>query len=127
MRDLRFGYWWLGGGIALLAYVLYATLAPSGPAPSFINDKLAHFLAFAALMGWFSGVYRPGWLPLVAVFLAAFGIGIELVQARLTYRSAEVADALFDFAGIGVAWAIAVAGLGRWAEFIETRLLPRRS
>ncbi|MBT8441582.1 MAG: VanZ family protein [Gammaproteobacteria bacterium] len=127
MRDLRFGYWWLCGGIGLLVYVMYATLAPVGPAPAFINDKLAHFLAFAALMVWFSGVYRPGWLPLVAVFLAAFGIAIELVQARLTYRSAEVADALFDFAGIGVAWIIAVAGLGRWAEFIETRLLPRRS
>ncbi|MFW2404607.1 MAG: VanZ family protein [Gammaproteobacteria bacterium] len=127
MRDLRFGYWWLGGGVALLAYVLYAALTPTGPAPLFINDKLAHFLAFAALMGWFSGVYRPGWLPLVAVFLAAFGIAIELVQARLTYRSAEVADALFDFAGIGVAWLVAAAGLGRWAEFIEKSLLPRRS
>jgi VanZ family protein len=127
MRDLRFGYWWLGGGIALLAYVLYATLAPPVRVSGFLNDKLAHFLAFAALMGWFSGVFRNVWFPLVAILLAAFGVGIELLQAQLTYRSAEVADALFDFAGIAVAWLIALTGLGRWAEFIEARLLSSRA
>ena len=73
-------------------------------------------------MGWFSGVYRPAWLPLVAVLLAALGIAIELIQARLTYRTAEPADAMFDIAGIAVAWLIASAGLGRWAEYIESRL-----
>lgn len=122
MRPLRFGYWWLAGGLALLAYVLYATLAPPANVAPLVNDKLAHFLAFAALMGWFCGVFRPVWFPLVALLLAAIGVGIELLQAQLTYRSAEVADALFDLGGIVLAWLLAIAGLGRWAELLEARL-----
>ncbi|MFQ5634869.1 MAG: VanZ family protein [Gammaproteobacteria bacterium] len=127
MRALRFGYWWLGGGLVLLAYVLYATLAPRVPGGSIVDDKLAHFLAFAALMAWFSGVFRPGTLPLVALCLAVLGVGIELAQGQLTYRSAEVADALYDFAGILIAWALASAGLGQWAEQLESRMLRQDS
>lgn len=123
MRPLRLGYWWLGGGILLVAYVLYITLAPSVRAPAVIDDKLAHFLAFAILMTWFSGVFRPGRLPVVALLLAGLGVGIELLQAQLTYRTAEMADALFDFGGIAAAWILAVAGLGRWAELVESRVL----
>lgn len=122
MRPLRFGYWWLGGGLGLLAYVLYATLAPPVNIPPIINDKAAHFLAFAALMAWFCGVFRPGWFPVVALLLAALGVGIELLQAQLTYRSAEVEDALFDFGGIVLAWLLAIAGLGRWVELVEARI-----
>jgi VanZ family protein len=125
MRPLRFANWWFAGGVLLLAYVLYATLAPDiRPIARLVfNDKLAHFLAFAALMAWFSGVVNPRLFPLVAILLAALGVGIEFLQAQLTYRTAEVADALFDFAGIGVAWVLARAGLGRWAEFVETHIL----
>jgi len=127
MRPLRFGYWWLAGGILLLAYVLYATLAPAVRPTAIIlfNDKFAHFLAFAALMAWFTGVFNPRLFPLVAILLAALGVGIEFLQAQLTYRTAEVADALFDFAGIVVAWIMALAGLGRWAELVEARILRR--
>ncbi len=122
MRPLRFGYWWLAGGLGLLAYVLYGTLAPPANIATVVNDKLAHFLAFAVLMAWFCGVFRPRWFPLVALLLAALGVGIELLQAQLTYRSAELADALFDFGGIGVAWLLAISGLGRWAELVEARI-----
>ena len=126
MRALRFGYWWLAGGILLLAYVLYGTLAPSVRGAGFINDKFAHFMAFALLMSWFGGVFRPGRFPILALSLAVLGIGIELLQAQLTYRSAEVADALYDFGGIAVAWALAIAGLGRWAEWVESRILRKQ-
>jgi VanZ family protein len=125
MRSLRFGYWWMAGGLLLVGMVLYTTLTPAGGGAAYINDKFAHFLAFVALMGWFSGVVRSGWFPLLALLLVGFGIGIELLQSQLTYRSAEIADALFDFAGILVAWIVAAAGLDRWAEFVEARLLTR--
>ena len=124
MRSLRFGYWWLAGGVLLVGGVLYSTLTPPrGGLHSFgLDDKFAHFLAFALLMGWFSGVYRPKWLPLIAILLVGLGIGIEFLQGYLTYRSAEVADAMFDFAGILVAWVFVAAGFGGWVEFIEARL-----
>ena len=127
MRALRFGYWWLAGGFMLLGFVLYTTLTPSGGGPSVVNDKLAHFIAFGVLMGWFSGVFRPALLPLLEICLAVFGVGIEFLQGQLPHRTAELADALFDFAGILVAWVLAAAGLGSWAEFFETRLLPGRN
>ncbi len=127
MRPLRFGYWWFGGGVVLVAYVLYSTLAPGVSSPRFIDDKIAHFIAFAALMAWFSGVFRPRMFPLVALLLAGLGIGIELLQAQLTYRTAEFADALSDFGGIAVAWALAFVGLGRWAELVESRVLRQPS
>ena len=127
MRSLRFRYLWLVGGLVLVGYVLYMTIGPSRGGSGYMNDKVAHFLAFVALMGWFSGVFRSNWFPLLALLLAGFGIGIELLQGQLSYRTAEVADALFDFAGILVAWIIAAAGLDGWTEFIEARLPARRT
>lgn len=129
MRSLRFGYWWLAGGLLLVIGVLYSTLTPAVGGLGFfkVNDKFAHFLAFVILMVWFSGVFRPAWFPVLAFALVGFGVGIELLQGYLTYRSAELADALFDFVGILMAWIIAAAGLGGWAEFIEARLPERDS
>jgi len=115
----------LSGGIVLVAFVLYGTLAPPVVGASLLDDKLAHFLAFAALMAWFGGVFRPGGYPLVALCLLLLGMGIEIVQAQLTYRAAEVADVLFDLGGIAVAWILAAAGLGKWAELIESHVVRR--
>ena len=117
----------MAGGLLLIGFVLYTTLGPSRSGLGYIDDKSAHFLAFLALMGWFSGVFRSNWFPLLALLLVGLGIGIELLQGQLGHRTAEVADALFDFTGILVAWIIAAAGLDGWAEFIEARLPVRRT
>lgn len=120
MRALRFGYFWLAGGIFLLIAVMYFTLTPSSKPILITSDKGAHFLVFVALMLWFGGVFRLRMAPFVALGLLAFGILIELLQSRLSYRSAEVADAVFDLGGIFVGWALAATGLGRWAGTIES-------
>jgi VanZ family protein len=126
MRTLRYVYFWLVGGIILLSAVLYFTLAPSG-AIVIPSDKGAHFLVFMSLMLWFGGVFRLERAPFVALSLLAFGILIELLQSRLEYRSAEVADALFDFGGILLGWALAATSLGRWAGVIESWIPVRNS
>jgi VanZ family protein len=122
MRPLRYGYLWLAGGISLLATVLYFALTPATGRMIIPSDKGAHFLVFTALMLWFGGVFRLRRAPLVALGLLAFGILIELLQGPLSYRSAEVADALFDFGGILIGWALVAAGLGRWTSVIESWL-----
>ena len=130
MRTLRYGYFWLAGGIFLLAAVLYLTLMPISGPMIIPSDKGAHFLTFTALMLWFGGIFRLRRAPLVALGLLAFGILIEMLQSRLSYRSAETADALFDLGGIFLGWALAATSLGRWAGAIEswlsalTRKLP---
>jgi hypothetical protein len=120
MQELRFRYFWLWGGIALVGIVLYLMLTPGTGGPTQVNDKMAHFLVFAILMGWFCGVFPLRALPWVALVLAAFGMLIEMAQGQLSYRSAEFADAFADFGGIAFAWCLAPLGLGRWAQLVES-------
>jgi len=127
IRTLRYGRFWLGGGIFLMAIVLYSAVVPGGLMPSFLDlvpsfltDKALHFLTFMLLMLWFCGVLRWRLSPLVALSLLGFGILIELIQSRLPYRSAEVADAMFDVGGILLGWALAAAGLSGWAVMVES-------
>jgi hypothetical protein len=125
MRSLRFAYFWLAGGITLLAVVLYLTLAPVGGPDFAQSDKFGHLMAFAVLMVWFCGVFRANFTVYVALGLLAFGVLIEYLQGLTDYRSAEVADAAFDFIGILLGWGLAVAGLSRWAAKIESWLPGR--
>ncbi len=128
MRPLRFPYVWLIGGLLMMAVILGLTLAPMGrvTALSFLSDKAAHLLAFTVLMLWFCGVFRLPYTPLVALGLVGFGVLIEFLQSRLPYRSAELADALYDVAGITLGWGLALAGLYRWTGWVE-KLIPRRA
>jgi VanZ family protein len=127
MKALRFIYFWLAGGIFLMALVLNSTLMPGAGRSMWLNDKWAHFLAFFILMTWFSGVFRARVVPWVALGLLGFGILIEIIQSRLPHRSAELADVLFDAGGILLAWGLATAGVGRWTMLLESWLPARGS
>ena len=127
VKSLRYRTLWLFGGVCLVGLVLYVTLMPPRPGAALLNDKMAHGIAFVALMTWFCGVFEIRFAPLIAVALLCLGILIELVQQQLTYRSAELADGLADLAGIGVGWALALIGLHHWAARIESWILPDRS
>lgn len=127
VRALRYRYLWLFGGVCLIGLVLYVTLMPPRPGAIYLHDKMAHGIAFLALMIWFCGVFEMRFAPLVAAALLCLGIGIELAQQQLTYRAAELADALADTAGIGIGWVSALAGLQRWTALIEAWIAPDRS
>jgi VanZ family protein len=129
MLPLRFPRTWLAIGLLIMGLVLTLTLIPAGrmTTVAFLSDKAAHFLSFMILMLWFCGVFRLPFTPLVALGLLAFGILIELLQSRLPYRSAEVADALYDLGGIGAGWLLAVLGGRRWTQLVEGMLPGARS
>lgn len=129
MLELRFAWFWLAGGFALMAVVLGLTLAPVGQllAATMLSDKAAHFISFLVMMLWFCGVVRFRLTPLVALGLVGFGVLIELLQSQLPYRSAEVADAVYDVGGIAAGWALAAAGLRHWAGLVERWLPAPRS
>ena len=108
--------------------VLSSTLLPLGGRSMMgFGDKVAHFLAFFILMIWFSGVFRVRLTPWVALGLLGFGILIEIIQSRLPYRSAELADVMFNAGGILLAWGLAAAGIGRWMTFLESQLPVKSS
>lgn len=98
---------------AVLALVIaLLTLMPQAPGPEGITgfDKLAHFLAFAALAAPLSWRYPHLWRTVALVTLAYGGL-IEIIQP-LTGRGAEWADLLADGAG-ALAGAFAAAQLGK--------------
>lgn len=85
---------------ALLALVIaLLTLMPQVPGPAGIAgfDKLAHGIAFAALVAPLAWHYPHLWRA-VALAALAFGGLIEIVQP-MTGRSAEWADLLADGTG----------------------------
>ncbi len=62
-------------------------------------DKLRHIGSFFCLSLLTYFAFRPKWYLLI-VTLSIYAIFIELVQARLPYRSASVSDFIADMAGI---------------------------
>jgi VanZ family protein len=98
------------------AAIVWLSLTPSPPEPGFeYGDKLGHFLAYAALMFWFSVLYRgrnarlaygAGWV--------ALGIALEFAQGATSYRSYEFADMAANTLGV-LAGALAALSLPRAA------------
>lgn len=92
----------------LLAFAIaITTLMPStsGAAPLLGLDKLAHLVAFAALVLPMSLRSRRHW-PMIWIAAVAYGGLIELVQPYVG-RGAEWADLVAD--GLGAALGIAMA------------------
>jgi len=97
MRFLRMGAGWLFP--LALAVVVWGELKPSAHGPEGW-DKVLHFLAYFGLAGLASvalGRTRPAlWAGLA---LAAFGGGLEIVQAFVG-RDAEWGDELANIVGV---------------------------
>ncbi|MDH5190085.1 MAG: VanZ family protein [Gammaproteobacteria bacterium] len=91
------------GLIVCLVIVTALTVLPlqEFPPAENINDKVSHLLAFLALAMVAdysfpkSGFIIPKGLPLLA-----YGIGIEIVQSFIPYRSFSVLDMVADAAGL---------------------------
>ena len=88
--------------LSTAAIIYLATTSQPYPIPSAASDKVNHLLAFFEL----TVVARLAWpnlgKPWIAIGLLAFGLGIELVQAQLPYRTFAMADILADAAGIAI-------------------------
>lgn len=125
MADLRYRPWWLGAGYLLLLLVAVAALLPwTGPpgAPDDF-DKFLHAATFLFLTVWFLGVYDRRRYPWIVLLLLAFGAGIEMAQAQVSYREAEFLDVVADAAGIVVGVFVSLAGAAAWPRWLELRLL----
>lgn len=126
MRPLRFAMWWALGGVALLAYVVYLCLEPpDGGGTSLINDKLAHFLAFFGLTGWFAALVQRRLYVAVALAMLALGGFIEVAQTAMALgRVGDWFDFWADSAGVAAAIVVSLAIRESWFERIERWLVP---
>jgi len=118
---------WRAAAVAWAAVILVSGLLPTRDVVQAVSGgrddavtTAGHFAAYV-LLGFLVGVALTGWevrargLLLGLALAAALGGLIELVQAPLPYRDAQVLDFVVDVAGAatGLALFSAVASVGR--------------
>ena len=113
--------WYAMGAVLLIAVATVSLM----PAPSTgVNDKLAHLLTYAVLGGWFALIARDRVvLAWSIVGLVAYGMLIELLQARTGYRFAEWADVLANSMGCAAGSLVYFTPLRRLMAYIDGRLI----
>jgi VanZ family protein len=122
MRELRWRWFWLASGTALVLLVTWLCLRPSaGSEQLFPNaDKWAHFLAFFALAGFLLALVERRRYAATCAALIVFGGAIEVAQYLMPYgRSAEWLDLAADGLGIVVGLAVSLAIRRSWLQVVE--------
>jgi hypothetical protein len=115
---------WLGIGFALVALVVYLSLATEAPDPGRIDGvKSGHFLAYFVLVLWFSQIFQ-GWGRRLAIgaALTLMGVGLEYAQGMTVHRSFAYTDMRDNALGIVLGLAAAVTPLGTMLGRVEARL-----
>lgn len=104
---------WRAIGILILALIVIGSLTPVPSTNIKIQayDKVAHVLMYLLLMAWFSQVYTNNNRILVAGLCFAVGLGLELLQGMVPYRTFDLHDVIANTAGIIVGWLLMVSPL----------------
>ncbi len=127
MFPLRYSRVWSVLGWTFLCIVIALSLLP-GTAPSnsaiatTLFDKAGHAILYFLLMVWFGGVYTQRWHVVVAIALVVQSAVLELIQARLPYRSFDTMDLLANTGGILVGLLFSILLVAGWCLTVEKRL-----
>lgn len=118
---------WLAIGWFLVGFIIWLSLTPAPPQPSFSlpgMDKIAHCFAYLVLMGWFIQLYwqrrQRAWYALSFICM---GIAIEFLQANSGYRVLEAQDMLANSSGVLFAWWLATPAKSRYLEKLDFLLI----
>ena len=125
MLPLRYPKVWSVLGWLLVLVVVVGSLLPGQAvsAVSLFNDKAQHALAYCVLTLWFTGFYRRGLYPWIAIVLFGLGVALDLLQGLTKTRSLEWLDVGANLTGIVVGLVLAASLLGGWCQRVEQRLL----
>ena len=133
MRGLELMRLWAALGWALVGAAVWLSLGPTSAVESAwvlvpfpYHDKFGHFIAYTAMMLWFSGLFRRDLHLLVAQYLFLLGLLLELTQGALGHRQADFGDLVANTAGIATGLLLARAGLEHWCLWVERALGMRR-
>ena len=121
MLPLTYRGAWIAGGGLLVTIVLLGSLLPvpvmAHPPGS---DKLHHFVAYAALAVWFSGMVNTNRWWQIAVGLLLLGAIIEIVQGIPGLgRSRDAIDMAANAGGVALGLLAARLGLAGWCLQVE--------
>lgn len=125
-NDLRFIRFWfvLGWVFVIAAMVLSLMPLQQITMPSW-NDKFEHAMGYLLLTLWFCGLYQRQRYWVVALWMFAMGILVEILQGMMHLgRQADIRDIYADILGIGLAVFLAITPLGRWPYWFE-KLVPK--
>ncbi len=106
----------LAGGWLWAIAIVWLSLTSSPPDPGIsYGDKVGHFLAYAALMFWFSVLYRRGGTRAAyGALWIGLGVALEFAQGATGYRTFDPADMAANTLGV-LAGAAAALSLPRAA------------
>ena len=129
MLPLRHSRLWLSIGWMLVLAAVVVCLVPGHDLPETgMSDKSEHFICYGTLTLWFAGLYPRSRYGAIALWLLAMGIAIEFAQGAMHLgRSADVKDVLANSIGIVIGLILSFAGLGRWAQWIDSWTRARES
>lgn len=98
------------GWFLVLTVITLSLINISGAIPDVKNgDKIGHFLAYFALMSWFSWLYqRPLVRNLYAIGFIIMGGVMEVLQSLSPYRTADINDFHVNTIGVIVGFIFAV-------------------
>lgn len=115
---------WKGIGYLLVGIVIVlSVVSPSSNPELFrINDKVGHFLAYFALMGWFAQYHEKTDYNYLAIIFIGQGIALEIVQTFLPDRMGDLFDILTNTTGVLMAWYLAKTSFGRLLLRFETQI-----
>lgn len=115
VQHLRLKGFWLACGLFLIGGVTFASMVsvPAQVSSILVDDKLAHIVVYACLMGWFAQIFTHDLTRLIFVLLlSGMGIGIEFLQATTPTRQFEVLDMIANTSGVVLAWALSYTWFG---------------
>ncbi|MEC9376140.1 MAG: VanZ family protein [Pseudomonadota bacterium] len=111
-------------GLLFLIGVLAISLWPFSEQSEMLvfNDKLIHFVTFAFLMIWFTGVFKRTSYLKIFLFLFLYGLSIEIIQSFTTYRFMSLGDLLADLVGLCLGYAAVLFGFDRWPQWLKVKI-----
>lgn len=125
---LRYSKVWIALGIFLLGTIVFLSVVdiPRSVKSVMLHDKVAHMIAYASLMAWFSQIFKH---DLTRVLLAGMflllGVGVEFLQALTPTRQFEYLDMVANASGVLLAWALSYTWIGSILEWFERTCLIR--
>lgn len=118
---------WLFIGYGLVFIVILLSIDPAPATGVSVNDKVAHFVAYGGLMGWFSQIYHQLKQRIAAaILLIILGVTMEFVQANIPGRYYEFADMLANSGGVFLGWLLCLTPLQYMLQSVE-KIIPRKS
>ena len=93
---------YVAAGWLLAAIIVWLSLTPAPPRIDIEQgDKLGHFLAYGSLMLWFCLLYAHRAARIAYGLLwIGMGVGLEVIQGQLGYRTYEVYDMYANSLGV---------------------------